>query len=154
MSVQSKLAIAALTLGLAGVAAAVPMSIAAPALAVPAVQLDEPAAPYLLDALEQAELRDVAALRADLDATPGYLAPGHLAPAPGYLGPADPAPAPRRAARAGLSDQAPAPHRAEPAEQIPELEIYTMFLFGIAILLLAGRRRDAATPWGMIRVNK
>ena len=150
MSVQSKLAIAALSLGLAGLAAAVPMSSAAPALAVPAFQLDEPAAPFLLDALEQAELRDVAALRADLDATPGYLAPGHLAP--GNLGLADPAPP--RGARAGLGEPARTSHRAEPAEQIPELEIYTMFLFGIAILLLAGRRRDAATPWGMIRVNK
>ena len=142
MSVQSKLAIAALTLGLSGLAGATPTSIAAPAPALPAFQLDELAAANLLDGLEQADLRDVAEMRTGLDDTQAYPTPGQLAPAA------------RRGTRAGLDGQARAQHPAAPPEPIPEPEIYTMFLFGIAILLLAGRRRDVATPWGMIRVDK
>ncbi|WGG50171.1 PEP-CTERM sorting domain-containing protein [Rugamonas sp. DEMB1] len=146
MSVQSKLAIAALTLGLSGLAGATSMSIAAPAPALPAFQLDELAATHLLAGLERADLGDVAEMRTGLDETADYLAPGQLAPAP------------RRDARAGLDGQARAQprtqHPAPPPEPIPEPEIYTMFLVGIAILLLAGRRRDVASPWGMIRVDK
>jgi hypothetical protein len=142
MNVQSKLAIAALTLGLSGLAGATTMSIAAPAPALPAFQLDELAAADLLDGLERADLRDVAEMRTGLDETADYLAPGQLAPAQ------------RRDARARLDGQARAQHPAAPAEPIPEPEIYTMFLVGIAVLLLAGRRRDLASPWRMIRVDK
>ncbi len=142
MSVQSKLAIAALTLGLSGLAGATTMSIAAPAPALPAFQLDGPAAADLLDGLERADLRDVAEMRTGLDDTAASLAPGQLAPAE------------RRGERAGLDGKTRAQHPAVPPEPIPEPEIYTMFLVGIAILLLAGRRRDLASPWGMIRVDK
>jgi hypothetical protein len=137
MSLQSKLAIVALTLGLGGLAGATTMSVAAPAPALPVFQLDELAAADLLAGLERADLRDVAGMRAGLDDMAAYPAPAQL-----------------RGARAGLDGQARAQHPAAPPEPIPEPEIYTMFLVGIAILLLAGRRRDLASPWGMIRVDK
>ncbi|SFM82939.1 PEP-CTERM sorting domain-containing protein [Rugamonas rubra] len=146
MRVQIKLAIMALTLGLGGLAGATPLAVAAPAPAVPAFQLDDLAAATLLDGLEQADLRDFAGMRAGLDEAADDLPPGRLAPAQ------------RGGSRAGLDGQARAQprtqHPAAPPEPIPEPEIYTMFLVGIAILLLAGRRRDVASPWGMIRVDK
>lgn len=138
MRVPITLALLALTLGLGGLAGATPLSAAAPAPAVPAFELDLAAAGRL-DGLERADLRDVAGMLAGLDATADDAAPGQPAPA----------------RRDGPGGQAAAPqHPAAPPEPIPEPEIYTMFLVGIAILLLAGRRRDAATPWGMIRVDK
>lgn len=144
MNVQITLAIAALTLGLSGPAGATSISLEAPALTMPAAWVDQPAVPTLLEGLEQADLRDVAALRGDLFAT--LETPVDAAWA---------APAPSRAARAGLNGQAVA-HRAQPVpEPIPEPEIYTMFLVGIAVLLLAGRRSgDAYAPWRSIRVGE
>jgi hypothetical protein len=142
MNVQITLAIAALTLGLSSPAGATTISIEAPAASTPAAWIDQPSAPNLLEGLEEADLRDVAALQSGLDFTLDSAALAALA-----------APSPSRAGRAERNGQARA-HQPQPlVEPIPEPEIYTMFLIGIAILLLAGRRSDNATArWRMIRV--
>ncbi|MBJ7310158.1 PEP-CTERM sorting domain-containing protein [Rugamonas sp. CCM 8940] len=142
MNVQITLAIAALMLGLSASAGATTISIEAPASTMPAAWIDQSLAPTLLEGLEEADLRDFVALQSGLDLTLDGAALAGIA-----------APAPLRAGRAELNAQARAHHAQPLAEPIPEPEIYTMFLIGIAVLLLAGRRRDNATArWRMIRV--